>query len=264
MTPITNLDELKSIELEIMKKIHDFCEEKGINYTLAAGTLLGAIRHNGFIPWDDDIDIYVNRKDYWRFEKEFPEWGESRGLYIAGPHSKKHYFPRDMLKVCDDRTALIETSYKRTDPIGVFVDIWPLDELPELSFKTSLWRKQVRLYRNLNLAADISKSSVHGWKEKLAVLLFGYTDTHKWTNKMENTAIRYLGKGTGRLISFQGFDNTYSEKDFEERILWPFEDTKFYVPKGFDGVLRDRYGDYMTLPPKEQQVPHHVQNVWYK
>lgn len=75
MTPITNLDELKSIELEIMKKIHDFCEEKGINYTLAAGTLLGAIRHNGFIPWDDDIDIYVNRKDYWRFEKEFPEWG---------------------------------------------------------------------------------------------------------------------------------------------------------------------------------------------
>ena len=73
---------------------------------------------------------------------------------------------------------------------------------------------------------------------------------------MENTAIRYLGKGTGRLISFQGFDNTYSEKDFE--------DTKFYVPKGFDGVLRDRYGDYMTLPPKEQQVPHHVQNVWYK
>ena len=75
MTPITNLDELKGIELEIMKKIHDFCEEKGINYTLTAGTLLGAIRHNGFIPWDDDIDIYVNRKDYWRFEKEFPEWG---------------------------------------------------------------------------------------------------------------------------------------------------------------------------------------------
>lgn len=73
-----------------------------------------------------------------------------------------------MLKVCDERTVLIETSYKQTEPIEVFVDIWPLNELSEKYLATSLWRKQVRLYRNSNLAVDISKSNVHGFKERIS------------------------------------------------------------------------------------------------
>lgn len=83
MRAITDLDELKAIELDIMKKVHEFCEEKKIWYVLTYGTLIGAIRHNGFIPWDDDIDIFVMRDGFERIEKEFPEWGKDHGLFLA-------------------------------------------------------------------------------------------------------------------------------------------------------------------------------------
>lgn len=265
MRQITDLNELKSIELSIMKSVHDFCEEKNITYVLAAGTLLGAIRHNGFIPWDDDIDIYVDRKNYYRIEKEFPEWGRKRHYYIAGPHSKKHFFPRDMIKICDGNTVLLETSYKREEPIGVFIDVWPLDEIPSDSIITRAWRARVRLLRNINLASDINQETASKSKSLyLAYKIFHKTNSAFWVRKMEVEAQKYAGKGGGKLISFQGYNNTYSASDFKSRELHEFEDTQFYIPSGYDGVLKDRYGDYMKLPPIEQQKPHHVQNVWYK
>ena len=123
MVEITSLSELKNIELEIMKKVHMFCEDKNIWYVLTYGSLLGAIRHNGFIPWDDDIDIHMTREGYERFEKEFPNWGKEHGLKIVNNHTKGNEFPRDMIKVCDDKTLLIEKSFKNQSKLGVFVDI---------------------------------------------------------------------------------------------------------------------------------------------
>lgn len=92
MREITSLDELKTIELSIMKKVHQFCEEKGIWYVLTYGTLIGAVRHEGFIPWDDDIDIFVMRDGFEKFEREFPQWGESHGLFLAGQIQKSISF----------------------------------------------------------------------------------------------------------------------------------------------------------------------------
>ena len=120
MKEIHDLDELKSIELRLMKVIHDVCTHNNIWYELAYGTLIGAVRHNGFIPWDDDIDIFMYRKDLNKFLEAIERHKESDHIMIASPKNGDIYFPRDIIKVCDSRTKLFEKTYKH-EPIGVFV-----------------------------------------------------------------------------------------------------------------------------------------------
>ena len=266
MKMITDLNELKAIELSVLKKVHQYCEENDIWYVLAYGTLLGTIRHNGFIPWDDDIDIFIRRKDFVKFEKEFPAWGKKHGLFLVGPNTQACYFPRDLLKVCDSRTGLLETAYKRDQPIGVFVDVWILDEVPEPSWRTKLWLFGSKLCRNINLAADIdweyAKKNLK-WKKRIVVRLMNWHRTQPLIRLQQKIAQKYDGKGAGKLICIQGNEGTYDEQDFKERILHRFEDAQFYIPKGYDKILRVVYGDYTQLPPVEMRKPHHVQNVWW-
>lgn len=120
MKVIESLDELKKIELDIMIKVHQFCEENGIKYYMIAGTLIGAIRHKGFIPWDDDIDIAMPREDYEKFLKIFPEYGKKNNL-LAVNNRTKPYYGRPMTKVIDTRTSLTEPEYRSDDPIVLLI-----------------------------------------------------------------------------------------------------------------------------------------------
>ena len=138
MREITDLEELKHIELEVMKKIHEFCEENSIIYYLCFGTLIGAVRHDGFIPWDDDIDIYMKRDDYEKFLTLFPQKAEELDLNYAN-YMTKPYYGRCFTKVFDNKTVLKEPQYKTDDDIGVFVDIWPLDGTPNIVFFRKLY-----------------------------------------------------------------------------------------------------------------------------
>ena len=266
MRPITDLDELKKIELEILKQVHAFCEEKDISYCLAYGTLLGAIRHNGFIPWDDDIDIHMTRDEYERFIREFPEWGAKRNLYIAGPHSKEHFFPRNMVKVCDGRTALVERSFKKRKPMGAFIDIWPLDKFPEKG--ATGWMKLVDLFKNLTLYSDMDVSSDHyrsfPTKKRLRVWIISKTSTRLWLYLMERLTGKYNHLQAGyKYICIQATESIYSAKSMEKMLLHRFEDSAFYIPCGYDEILTVKYGDYMQLPPEHLRQPHHDQDVWW-
>lgn len=266
MREITSLDELKTIELSIMKKVHQFCEEKGIWYVLTYGTLIGAVRHEDFIPWDDDIDIFVMRDGFEKFEREFPQWGKSHGLFLAGPNSKDHFFPRDLLKICDSRTSLIEKAFKRTYPIGVFVDVWVLDDAPQDEKEMSQWIKQGNFLRAMNLYADTSweyaKQNMN-LRSKLIVGLLNWHRTESILRRQLALAKKYRSVHGEKLICIQGDCILYDRKDFSERMLHKFEDGEFYIPSGYDNILRNTYGDYMTLPPIEQQKPHHIQDVWW-
>lgn len=268
MRPIVELEELKQIELNIMKEVHEFCVLNEIWYVLTYGTLLGAIRHNGFIPWDDDIDIHMTREGYNKFIDLFPAWGKDRNLKLIGPHSEGNEFPRDLLKVCDSRTVLIEKAYKNGCKMGVFVDIWPLDKVHknESAFEM-LWIDLIYMIKRISLASDIDKKSDKykqlNIKKRLFVSLFGKFDAKKLVLTQERLSQRYNNTQDAKYISFQANKRFYDEKDIFPAVLHKFEDTEFYIPNNYDAILQSTYGDYMELPPIEKRQPQHSQIVFW-
>lgn len=126
---ITDLEDVQNLQLGIIDKMDSFCLENNIRYFLAYGTLIGAIRHEGFIPWDDDIDVWMLRPDYDRFLEVFPAWAEKNGLFLNSPSTARRY-NRVFSKVCDSRTILVETDRRNEFEEGAFVDVFPVDGLP--------------------------------------------------------------------------------------------------------------------------------------
>lgn len=264
MREITSLDELKSIELDIMKKIHTFCVENNIQYYLAYGTLIGAIRHKGFIPWDDDIDIWMVRPEYEKFMATFGEYARQHDLCIASNRTKP-YMCRAFAKICDTRTIQYEPKYIDKDPRGVFVDIWPLDGYPNNKIHRMLHQKKLlaefgMLYASLTKLEYIPEEQK---KKRTLIKLFQHFDSGIILKEYEKTSRKYKYEDSDYL--FSGRPVCFFKKEwFSKQILWNFEDTQFFVPNGYDDLLRSVYGDYMKLPPVEQQKPHHVIDTYWK
>lgn len=272
MRKISDLDELKAIELIIMKSVHDFCNENEIEYVLAYGTLLGAIRHDGFIPWDDDIDIFMKRPDYEKFKRLFPTAMKKHHLYMATYDTNPKY-PRDMIKVCDDRTLLQEKDFQAQDPIGVFIDIWPLDGTPNNNIRRTIKWKIMTLRRIIfeqgTLTETAIKSRANGISRLVRLLLHKYVNIYgieKYLAKSIQMAMHDDGGNSQILECFSAPTRLshFEASEFKKRILHKFETEVFYIPAEWDSILRKRYGDYMKLPPEDEQVPRHISDVYWR
>lgn len=264
MREIKNLEELKRIELDIMKHIHSFCQDNNIPYCLTYGTLIGAVRHKGFIPWDDDIDIFMLREDYERFRRIFPEYGKEHNLYIVASDTKP-CLPRAMAKVCDARTLLIEPKYKGSDDIGVFVDIWPLDGAPIEEKKRRNFFKLMQTCHRL-FYAGIEKTEYYTGKgigKRVARFICNIIGPLNIEKFIERKAIKYPVEPDGHVESYADGVRDFMYSDIFPCHLAPFEDSEFYIPDNYDSCLRKVYGDYMKLPPEAQRVPHHVINTYW-
>lgn len=262
------LDELKVLQLELLKKITDYCESNNITYFLAYGTLLGAVRHKGYIPWDDDIDLIMPRSDYNRFLECFN--GQVPNLVVAAPEIDPDYYA-PYANVYDDRTLLVEdiVSHGKRD-IGIKIDIFPLDYIPAEDLYDEMWNQS---------RADLSRlyvktkklSYCHGTEFiKLAVrkilLLF---DSVK---RIQKRHLRHINderyKSDGPMMDVVEF--TYRRKmPLHESFFFPvskisFEGYDFNAPNDYDKVLRNVYGDYMQLPPEEERVPKHCFRAYWK
>lgn len=265
MKEIVDLNELKTIELQIMVKIHEFCEKNGIYYCLAYGTLIGAIRHNGFIPWDDDIDIIMPRPDYDRFIEEFGDYASQNNLCIASNKTKPHMC-RAFAKICDTRTIQFEPKYKDNDSRGVFVDVWPLDGYPKgwVSRKIHQFRlfsQFVILYASLTNIEYIPSQQL---LKRMLIRLCQNVDSEKLLTKFELNTRKYPFDNSDWVTCSSAKPEMFKKSWFLDRFLVDFEGNNFYAPVGYDEYLRCRYGDYMKLPPKEQQKPHHVIDTYWK
>lgn len=264
MRPITSMDEMKSIQLDIMQKLHDYCEENRIEYCLSHGSLIGAIRHKGFIPWDDDIDVFMTRDEYNKFCKLFPKDQEKYGLKMVNAFTET-YLGRPMTKIIDMRTRLIEPNYLYDDEIGVNVDIWPVDGVLASEESQTKRCNKIKMQINLMYARILKFRACKNSKERLAHLVSLPFAAKKIVYKID-AELSSVPFSTSDKVScyVDPYKKEFERVWFEKRRLAVFEDRMFYVPEEADKILMVLYGDYMKLPPEEKRQPHHVTNAFWK
>lgn len=260
--------ELKEVQIEIMKHVHDFCVSHNIKYFICSGTLIGAIRHKGFIPWDDDIDIMLPRNDYERFIELF---SKEKGRYMLWSHRIQHDYPYPYAKVTDQSTIKLENLTCRVD-LGVDIDVFPIDDLPDdeqLVNRAIQKGKRLLFQRNLKL---ISLSKNRSFFKNIALVLgrmaLSYKSIYKINLELDKNAVQFNGcEGTmsADLVYCIAGNKEIKERDsYAETVLVPFENEEFYAPMGYDKFLRSHYGDYMQLPPIDKQISHHGFKAYWR
>lgn len=254
-----SIEEAKKIELDILDFIDSFCKEHGINYCINYGTLIGAIRHKGFIPWDDDIDLSMTRENYERFIQLFSE-KQSR-YQILSLETDDQYF-NNFIKIVDPTTKIIDTRNTKTYDSGVFIDIFPMDtfndtKIVDICYKLESF-KLLSFSKHKNIVYGDSK--LKDLIRTLFWLLLRPVSPRFFANQIEKQIQKYRVKD-GKYIAF--IPSKAKEKEifprdmFDELIETPFEHLVLPAPKRFDVVLKQFYDDYMTVPPKEKQIYIH-------
>lgn len=246
-------EQIKQRSLDILIDVSDFCDKHNIRYFLACGTLLGAIRHNGFIPWDDDIDIMIPRPDYNRFLKEY----NSDDYVVLKPNQGYFFFA----KVYDPKTKMIESGvdYKKIKPIGVSIDIFPLDGMVN---NEKEYKKRVKISGFFETLLRLSNQPIFYRKNPLKAInriiprIIGSRNLVKIIEKIDQ---KYDYENSDYVIRFKTTPNGETmpvSKTAFEPIKKEFEGHLFNIPKGYDEWLSKFFGDYMKLPSEENRVPH--------
>lgn len=261
------LQKIQALELEALNVIIDICTKCNIEYFLIGGTALGAIRHDGFIPWDDDIDIGMTRENYQQFIQKAPQL-LSEKYYLQTPYSdnKNPYF---YSKLRINGTKFIEYCNHRINMNhGVYVDIFPFDEVPddeELNKKQfDKVQRLVRLF-SLRQSPDVSMEpttvveKIKGHVRKILYFIMQMLPYKSLCNRLEKEIVKYNGTEQ-QAIACLNFPKRKTEyilkKDLYPLKRHRFESVSAYIPQNYDVYLKTHYGDYMKLPPKEQQFGH--------
>lgn len=256
-------EELKKIQLEILCDVATFCEENGIRYFLAYGTLLGAVRHKGYIPWDDDIDIHIPRADYERFIKLYNKKDDKPFKVITHESDRRYNVP--FAKVQHTGTTLHEFLYKNPGTFGVYIDLFPLDGIKSpiqaticgqcirfMYVKSSRFFKGQSIMRKLRLIITktillpFSRHFILKAMQRIATYC-NYDECEKVCSFGSRTCAREI----------------LPRDTFDSYIMLPFEGGNYRVPKNYDAYLRAKYGDYMTLPPEEQRISTHDSQAYW-
>ncbi len=253
------LREIQLAELDILADIDRFCRDRGLRYCLWCGSLIGAVRHKGFIPWDDDIDIAMPRPDYERFVKEYV----SKKYRCIGPHTHAHY-PYTFVRV-DDPTTRIELPHNKFNDTGLCVDVMPLDGMTDdVETQKSIRRKVLRLQR-IKL---IKNRVLHFRLQILHHYLIQALVPWKFLNiGMKKLTQNYPFESSPCFVALQypsfSIDNmTWPTSALLPLIEADFEGRKFFIPHGYDTILRQRYGDYMTPPPHDNGKAYHNYKIY--
>lgn len=257
------LKELHEVSLQILKDVHNFCVKNNINYSLSGGSLLGAIRHNGFIPWDVDIDIQLPQPDYYRFIHEYKSENGYR-LFCYEVDCGCRVFHRTA-RVCDVEHTFVDQG---PDPwigrdVGVCIDIIPVYGAPNT--KTEM----LKHFKNLKRKSRIVNCWVMNfskWKEirkltnkgklffvikKILSVCFSNDSLTNLINeykKFDFEKCDYMLAGT-----HNGMGEWQPKKNMESYILHKFEDSEFYIMTGYDNNLTGLFGDYMQMPPENKR-----------
>lgn len=259
MRKITDTNEIRLIMLDILKYIDSLCKENNLEYYLYGGTLLGSIRHKGFIPWDDDLDICMPRPDYNKLIKIMQDTNEEYSLKCI-ENSKKEY-NYCFAKMIKNNTVVIEKGKFQGEELGVWVDIFPLDGVGnDLKKARELVKNNKRFVKQILMLEEGKKLNTKGkifyylGRKNINRIFKHYTKKHSFYNS------KYVAD-----ISDVADDIwIFNKKSFEGGEKGLFEGIEFNIPKDSDDILKTLYGNYMELPPEEERTPIHNCEVWIK
>lgn len=255
------LKKLQKLELDILKQFIEICDKYNLNYSLAYGTLIGAVRHNGFIPWDDDIDVAMPRDDYDKFCKIMesqPLKGYFFQSYVTEPQCGLVFG-----KIRKDNTVLSEIySHHINMHQGIWIDIFPYDKVSNYKIKRKIdylmflvWKNMYIVKCDYNMPPNRSKIGyIFYYIVKFANL---FLSRGFLINRVEKSMTKYKNKSTNYVFSYT--DNNVEQKKFPSELLdhycfLDFEGEKVKSFKKYDYYLRKNYGDYMILPPEDQRA----------
>lgn len=260
---IISEEEIKKINFDLLAKFTDICEENNLRYVLDYGTLLGAIRHKGFIPWDDDVDVSMPREDY---EKLYQLSVINPSLFgehirLASPRGKNNIF-RSYFTLVDTRTITISATRKKKYNVPIWLDIFPMDYSPDSKSEEEKLMKtnEYLIYKTWDALTPLSDKN----PITICAKIYHILSLNRNLRKIDKNAQRYKkGNKLNLYTTFsEGMNCEASEDFFEDWSYEQFENRRFRIPKDWDERLRQLYGDYMQIPKEEDCKKHMLRAFW--
>ncbi|MBR5159839.1 MAG: LicD family protein [Bacteroidaceae bacterium] len=258
------LNEVQQESFEILKAFHNYCVENNLRYQLAYGTCLGAIRHKGFIPWDDDVDVMMPRPDFDRLNELISTQSIQNYELLSLRTSSIYSSP---LAKIHNPSTLAEQQYYQLDvpQFGVYIDIFVVDGIPDqVVDQQLLFKKAFSARRKWELSIKrfgYEKNYLKRFLKVLLALPFRLIGYRYWVEQYERISKTYIFNEqdyAGVVLFGEGQrKEIFKRSVFEESVLKQFRDKEFYVPASYDTYLSQMYGDYMQLPPEEQRISKH-------
>lgn len=257
-----SLDEMKQIQIDMLEQMAAYCEANQLRYFLTGGTLIGAIRHKGYIPWDDDIDIAMPREDYEKFVANF-DMNEYK--VITPYNTPKYLYP--FAKIINSNTRITEHTDMNMS-LGIYIDIFPIDCIPQHSIST-YYRKR-KWYEFIITCQMAEKEKKRSYVKDIIIAvfrkLFKTVNLNAVAQKIDLMSKKYTHASSnmaGNLVWGYGAREIVDKSIFDEYILHSFQGKEFRIPRRYHDYLFSIYGDYMQLPPEEKRVlKHDVKAFW--
>ncbi len=261
-----SIDEIHKEEVKILKKFISFCDENNLTYYICGGTLLGAIRHKGFIPWDDDIDVMMPRKEFEKLEKLLNEKNFDKNLNFISYDNNSLPYPFG--KVINTNIKIDETCSKNEYEQFLWIDIFPMDGIPEDTRECEKFYKKILRYRKLllilyaedNYIDNFSKTCLKRIFKKIIRVLFRKNYKEKIASKLDKMVKTYDFEDS-KYVGGVAWGYGPQEKMLKENIKnceVDFEKMKVNTISCYETYLTNLYGDYMKLPPVEKRITHEM------
>ena len=266
---ITDIEVVKKIEVNVLDTIVDFCDQHNLRYILAYGTLLGAVRHKGFIPWDDDIDILMPRKDYQKLVELWKDT-EDYGLFEITRNDDYIYA---FAKMYDKHTFMLERGIEVRCDMGIYVDIFPYDAVDHTYEQSKKFIKKCetlekcRVYSLMPYSSILHEDARKNFGRKILWKILRKLGPSYFSKKLNALYPKYVDQfdtceNLGCLCTRDVSKELLPREVFDDVTELEFEGRMYKVPAKYDLMLTIKYGDYMQLPPMEERVFKHGFKAW--
>ena len=269
MGKMINIEDMKKLEFNMLKFLREICVKNNLRFYIIGGTLLGAVRHRGFIPWDDDIDVVMPREDFEKVVEIMNNSSQSR--YKLFSVSNKEDYIYTFGKLIDTNTCLRENIKHNVSGLGIYLDIFPIDGLPDNTVLRKLHYFKIYILKKLLYLTYYSNfKSENIMKKTIKKILLSFADK-LGERKLINSIIKIAKKyrydncdSIGVITAGYGIKEIMPKEIYKETVYLEFEGEKFPAPWKYKEYLTRIYGNYMELPPEEDRVTHHNYEVYWK